>query len=98
MSSKLERYVEILKVLDQKGPLEFSHIAHEANLACIALQGCIDFLMKQGLVQELMVKKSHSVYVNTERGTKVTEFFKQNVKKMPSTEENKTLQAAYGQD
>jgi predicted transcriptional regulator len=98
MASKLERYVEILKVLDQKGPLELSHIEHEANLACIALQRCLDFLMKQGLVQERMVKKNHNVYVNTGRGTKVIEFFTQNVKKMPSKEENKTLQAAYGQD
>jgi len=98
MSSKLERYVDILRVLEKKGPLELSRIAHETNVACTALQGYMDFLMKQGLVQERIVKKNHIVYVNTERGTKVIEFFTQNIKKMPSKEENKISQVAYGQD
>jgi predicted transcriptional regulator len=47
--SKLEMYVDILKVLVQRGPLKFSHIMYKANLNCSILIQYLEFLVKQGL-------------------------------------------------
>jgi predicted transcriptional regulator len=75
MVSKLEMYVDILNVLEQRGPLKVSHIMHEANVNCSTLKGCLEFLIKQGLIEERIVGKNGVVYGNTTRGTQVIKFF-----------------------
>ena len=73
--SKLEMYTEILKVLAQRGPLQLQHIMSQANLNGDILKGHLEFLIKQGLIEELGVEKSSVVYANTTRGTNVVKFF-----------------------
>jgi len=75
MGSKLEMYVDILNVLEQKGPLNVSHIMLKANLNCNTLKGYLDFLIKQGLIEERAVEKTGIVYANTARGAAVIKFF-----------------------
>ena len=75
MGSKLEMYVDILNVLEQRGPLRVSHITHEANVSCTILKGGLEFLIKQGLIEERIVGKNSVVYANTTRGTQVIKFF-----------------------
>ena len=88
MASKLEMYIDILNVLEQKGPLKVSQITDEANLSCNMLNGCLDFLIKQGLIEERIVEKNSAVYVNTDRGTQVIKFFIQLDKALPAKDEN----------
>jgi predicted transcriptional regulator len=64
-------YIDILKVLGQRGPTKLTHITYRANANRIVLKDYLDFLIEQGLIEERMVGKSNSVYAITVRGTKV---------------------------
>jgi predicted transcriptional regulator len=88
MGSKLEMFVDVLNVLQQKGPLRVSQIMHEANFSCNIVKDCLDFLIKQGLTEERMVGKSGVVYANTTRGTQVIKFFTELDRTLSSVEEN----------
>jgi predicted transcriptional regulator len=77
MASKLEMYVDILRVLEKKGPLEASQIKPEENHSATALKGKLEFLIQQGLIEEQTVGKNSIVYANTSRGMSVIKFFKE---------------------
>jgi predicted transcriptional regulator len=94
--SKLEMYVDILKVLAQRGPLKVTHIMYKTNVNCNILKECLNFLSKQGLIEERIVGKSRVVYVNTTRGTQVIKFFRELDKMLTVIEEDgKILPALY---
>jgi predicted transcriptional regulator len=86
--SKLEMYVDILNVLAQRGPLKVSHIMYKANVNCNILKEYLDFLIKQGLIEERVVRKSSVVYANTARGTEVIKFFRELDKALSVKEED----------
>jgi predicted transcriptional regulator len=67
--SKLETYQAILEVLAKK-PLTVDRIAYKADLDCAVLRQHLDFLMKNGLVEERMLGKKLQ-YALTERGMTV---------------------------
>jgi predicted transcriptional regulator len=77
--SKLEMYVDILKVLARNGPLKPTHIMYKANVNCSVLKQYLDFLIQQNLVEEqTSQKKRHKtrvVYAITERGRTVLKYF-----------------------
>ena len=87
MRSKLEMYVDILKVLAEKGPLKPNLIMSQANVSVNLLKGYLDFLVKQGLIKENVVENC-VVYSNTNRGTAVIKFFGGTDKTLSETEEN----------
>jgi len=89
--SKLEMYVDILKVLGQKGPLKLTHIMYKANVNCKVLKEYLDFLLKQGLIEERVVGKSRIVYANTQRGIMVLKYFRELNKALPILEEDGKL-------
>ena len=94
--SKIETYVDILKVLTQKGPLKLTHIMYKANLNCSALIQYLDFLTKQGLVEERTVGGNNVVYACTARGKKILKSFRELNQALPIIEgENKNLPPAY---
>ena len=94
--SKLEMYLDILRVLSQKGPLKLTHIMYKANVNCRVLKEYLDFLLSQGLVEERIVGKSMVVYANTPKGTTVLKCFRELNKALPIIEENaKTLPLIY---
>ncbi len=95
MGSKLEMYVDILKVLAASGPLKVSHIMVEANASIETLKGYLEFLIKQGLIEERMVGKRNIVYANTSRGTSVIKFFTELDKTLSVMEDAKTLPMQY---
>lgn len=74
--SKLEVYVDIISVLNHMGPLKLSHIADKANVSSNVLKESLDFLIKQGLIEEGTGRKQ-PLYTVTQRGTKVLEYFKE---------------------
>ena len=85
--SKLEMYVDILKVLAQKGPLKLTHVMYKANVNCSVLKEYLDFLTKQGLVEEKILRKERVVYVITQRGVTVLKQFRELKQVLPIVEE-----------
>ena len=75
--SKLETYVDILSVLAHQGPLKLTHVMYKANVNCAILKEYLDFLIKQGLIDERTVRKQRVVYVITQRGITVLKYFKE---------------------
>ena len=77
--SKLEMYVDILKVLARRGPLKLTHIMYKANINCSVLKQSLDFLIQQNLVEEQTLQKRRNkkrvVYSVTERGRTVLKYF-----------------------
>lgn len=85
--SKLETYIDILRVLAHHGPLKLTHIMYKANINCSVLKGYINFLIKQGLVEERTVGKERRVYMITPRGITVIKAFRELKQALPVTEE-----------
>ncbi len=86
--SKLEMYVDILKVLSRHGPLKLTHVMYKANVNCSVLKEYLDFLIKQNLVEERIVGKKRTVYGLTERGITVLKYFRELRGVLPIIEEN----------
>jgi len=85
--SKLEMYIDILKVLAQRGPLKLTHVMYKANVNCSVLKEYMDFLIKQGLVEERTVGKRRVVFAVTQRGITVLKYFKELKQVLPIIEE-----------
>ena len=88
--SKLEMYVDILKVLARSGPLKLTHIMYKANVNCSVFKEYLDFLIAQNLVEEKTVGKKRIVYAITERGITVLKYFRELKSVLPIIEEART--------
>jgi predicted transcriptional regulator len=86
--SKLEMYVDILKVLSHRGPLKLTHIMYKANVNCSVLKQYLDFLIRQNLVEERTMGKKRTVYAITERGITVLKHFRELKTVLPLIEED----------
>jgi len=85
--SKLEMYIDILKVLAHRGPLKLTHIMYKANVNCSVLKEYLDFLIQQELVEEKTVGKKRIVYAVSEKGLKVLKYFRELRVMLPVIEE-----------
>ncbi|MGQ9460659.1 MAG: winged helix-turn-helix domain-containing protein [Candidatus Bathyarchaeaceae archaeon] len=85
--SKLEMYIDILKVLAHKGPLKLTHIMYKANVNCSVLKQYLDFLIAQSLVEEKTIGKKRIVYAITPRGITVLKYFRELKVMLPVLEE-----------
>ena len=88
--SKLEMYIDILRVLAQKGPLKLTHIMYKANVNCSVLKEFLDFLTQQNLVEEKIIGKKRTVYAITPQGRKVLTYFRELKVILPIGEEEPT--------
>ena len=75
--SKLEMYIDILQVLASKGQLKLTHIMYKSNVNCKVLKAQLDFLLKNGLVEERILRKQKSVYAITPKGMSTLKAFVQ---------------------
>jgi len=87
--SKLEMYIDILKVLAHHGPLKLTHIMYKANVNCSVLKQYLDFLIKQNLVEERTAGKRRVVYAITQRGISVLKHFRELKQVLPIVEETR---------
>ena len=87
--SKLEMYVDILRVLALRGPLKLTHIMYKANVNCSVLSEYLEFLLKQGLVEERHVKKNRKVFAVTQQGLTVLKSFRELTQALPIVEEKR---------
>ena len=89
--SKMEMYVDILKVLAQNGPLKLTHIMYKANVNCSVLKQNLDFLIQQNLIEEQIKRKKRNKikvrYAITERGKTVIRYFNEVNRALQITEE-----------
>jgi len=90
--SKLEMYIDILKVLAHRGPLKLTHIMYKANVNCSVLKEYLDFLIKQGLIEERTIGKRRIVYANTQKGITVLKYFRELSTTLPMVEEKDKIQ------
>ena len=67
-----------------------THIMYKANLNCIVLRENLDFLMKQELIVERIIRKEHAVFAITQRGINVLKYFKEITKALPIEEETRS--------
>ncbi len=81
--SKLERYIDILNVLTNRGPLKSTHITYKANVNCNVLNEYLDFLIKQELVEKQIIEKEHMVFAITSRGKNVLKYFRELPQELP---------------
>jgi predicted transcriptional regulator len=80
-------YVDILKILAQRGPLKLTHVMYKANVNCSVLEEYLDFLSKQGLVEEKIIRRERIVYAITQRGVTVLKQFRELKEVLPIVEE-----------
>lgn len=85
--SKLEMYVDILKVLAHTGPQKLTNIMYTANVNCNALKAHLDFLLAQGLIEEQLVEEHSVVYANTPKAIAVLKYFGEPCTTPPIVEE-----------
>ena len=93
--SKLELYLDLLKVLAQRGPLKVTHIMHMANVNCSVLKEYLDSLAKQGLVKEKIIGREKTVYAITQRGVIVLKRLREVKEMLPKIEETQNTQITH---
>jgi predicted transcriptional regulator len=91
--SQLEMHLKILEILDHVGPLKLTHVMNKANVNCSMLKEYLDFLTRQGLVEEKIIGEGRKVYAITQLGLKVLKQFRELKEVLPIVEEtrNKAL-------
>ncbi len=85
--SKLEIYIDILNVLALKGQLKLTHIMYKSNVNCKVLKEQLEFLIKNGLVEEKILRKERIVYSATSKGIRVLKYFREIEQVFPMKEE-----------
>jgi predicted transcriptional regulator len=60
---------------------------YKANVNCSVLKEYLDFLVKQSLVEERIIRKQRTVYAVTQRGITVLKYFKELKQVLPIVEE-----------
>jgi predicted transcriptional regulator len=85
--SKLEVYIDILEVLALRGPLKLTHIMYKSNVNCSVLKDQLEFLIKNTLVEERILRKEKVVYAVTSRGLQILKSFREIKQVFPIEEE-----------
>ena len=86
---KLEINLDILKILAQKGPLKLTHVMYKVNVNCDVLKKYLEFLIKQGLIEERLVGGERIVYLITRQGLTLSKGWKE-LKQLLPMDENET--------
>jgi predicted transcriptional regulator len=89
--SRIEMYVDILKVLTHHGPLKLTHILYKAHVNGSILKEYLGFLIKQNLVEERNVGKSTTVFAITQKGITALINFRELQQIFPIIEETRNM-------
>ena len=74
--SKLEICIDVLKELKNHGPSKITSIMYESNLNSKVLGEYLEFLIKQGTVEESTISGEIVVFAITQQGVKVLNYFR----------------------
>ena len=69
--SKLEMYVDILRILASQGPMKLTQLVHKTDLSQGFLKQHLRFLIQQSLIEKQNFSKGEIFYTITERGLRV---------------------------
>ena len=69
--------------------MKLTHVMYKANVNCSVLIECLEFLLKQGLVEERALKKNRTVYAVTQQGLTVLKSFRELTQALPIIAESK---------
>ena len=69
--SKLEMYVDVLRILASQGPMKLTQLMHKTDLIQSVLKRHLAFLIQQNLVEKQNFSNGKIFYAATERGLKV---------------------------
>ena len=86
--SKLEMYIDILRVLALRGPLKLTHIMYKSNVNCSILKEYLEALTKQELIEEKTLGKRRIAYAITHKGLTVLKQIKELKKVLPIIEDD----------
>ncbi len=81
-------YIDLLEVLTLKGPLKLTHIMYKSNVNCKVLKSQLEFLIKNGLVEERILKKEKVFFTITPKGMSTLKAFIQIKQICPIEEDN----------
>ena len=70
-------YIDILEVLSMKGPLKLTHIMYRSNVNCNVLKDQLEFLIKNNMVEERILRRERIVYAISHRGITVLKSFRE---------------------
>jgi predicted transcriptional regulator len=73
--SKLETCICILETLASHGVQKITHLMQKDNVNYNVLKNILDFLVKQGAVEERLVGKNKIAYAITQHGLTLLKFF-----------------------
>lgn len=73
--SALEIYLDLLKAFAKITPLNLTQIQDQFKLNSSSLSEKLDFLIKQGLLEQITLKENKD-FIITERGISVLKFFR----------------------
>jgi len=80
-------YIDILEVLSLKGPLKLTHIMYRSNVNCNVLKEQLEFLVKNTMVEERILRKEKIVYAIAPRGIRILKTFREVKAVFPEEEE-----------
>jgi predicted transcriptional regulator len=76
--SKLELHIDIMNVLARYGQLKITPLMQKANINFNVAKENLEFLKKQGLVEEKIVGKNNDdVFVITHHGVEALKYFRE---------------------
>ena len=91
----MEMEVDILKMLDQKGPLRLTHLMYKTNVNCDELTKDLVFLIKQGLIQKRLVGNGRQVYSITGLGLTLLKSWKELKQLLPAIEDENEVKPLF---
>jgi predicted transcriptional regulator len=68
--NRLEEYLDLIKIIAQKGPVELTTISNQAKIETDKLTNRIEFLLNQGIIEEYGSKKPPT-FIATIRSYKI---------------------------
>jgi predicted ArsR family transcriptional regulator len=71
----------------QNSPLSLAQISNKVNLDCTILKEHLEFLIRQGMIEERTFKKGRSVFAIMERGKTVLGYFQESMQVLPVLDE-----------
>ena len=60
-----------------KGPLKLTHIMYRSNVNCNVLKDQLEFLIKNNMVEERILRREKIVYAISQRGITVLKTFRE---------------------
>ena len=75
MASTLEICLSIIQLLDKKGPQTLGKIEISTITKADLIRKCLNLLIAQRLIEKTTNHINQEIYVNTDRGKRVLEFF-----------------------